>query len=240
MAENSEYYFVKIDALHKTYLGQIRHWENLEIGKAANYIWIKGFTEAQINATSFKSIPFTTVFSYKNHLLFPIGRLLPALQAPNLDWLPIQQALKIELPNYNHGFFGINTSVPVKLVPTDKEEKATVLLVQSQEVSDYITKSPAFRLNPLTWVLVNNEKALIFGTPMLPINGISYWIKGNFILPSGFDLAFLALRSIIEQKLNPQQTHWIWWTSAEDYCLIDKKLLNPLSITSWKETFNIR
>jgi hypothetical protein len=34
---------------------------------------------------------------------------------PNLLWTPIERALSIDLPSFNHNFFGINQSVDIKL-----------------------------------------------------------------------------------------------------------------------------
>jgi len=238
MAENFADYLVQIDTVHKEHLGQIRHWDNLKIATEANYIWIKNFTELQLNSAELQSIPFTKTFVCKDNLLFPKGSLLPYKKMPNLLWTTIERALSIELSNFNHNFFEIHKTVEIKLIPTDEEQKASVLLVNIHAVNKYISNASAIRLKPLKWVLMDAENALIFGEPMLPVDGKTFWQKGNFIFPVGLHLEFLLLEKFIEKKLNLSQNHWIWWTSEYRYSLIDKTMLKPLSISSWKQTLN--
>ena len=83
--------------------------------------------------------------------------------------------------NFNHNFFGIHQSVEIKLISTEAEQKATVLLVNKHTASKYISNASAIRLKPLKWVLIDAENALIFGEPMLPVDGKPFWQKGNFI-----------------------------------------------------------
>jgi hypothetical protein len=239
MAENFADYLVQIESVHKEYLGQIRHWENLKLATEANYIWIKNFTELQLASAELQSIPFTKTFVCKNNLLFPKGSLLPFKKMPNLLWTPIERALSIKLSNFNHNFFGIHQSAEIKLISTEAEQEATVILVNIHIATNYISNASAIRLKPLKWVLIDAENALIFGEPMLPIDGKTFWQKGNFIFPVGLHLQFLFLEKFIEKKLNLSQTQWIWWTSEYNYCLIDTTMLKPLSISSWRQTLKI-
>lgn len=239
MAENFTDYLVQIETVHKEYLGQIRHWDNLKIAAEANYIWIKNFTEWQLTSVELQSIPFTKTFVCKDNLLFPKGSLLPLKKMPNLLWTPIERALSIELSNFNHNFFGIHQDIDIKLRATDTEQKATVLLVNKLTASNYISNASAIRLKPLTWVLIDSDDALIFGEPMLPLDGKTFWQKGNFIFPVGLYFEFELLEKFIDKKLNPHQTQWIWWTSEYCYSLINKNMLKPLTISSWKQPLKI-
>lgn len=239
MAENFADYVVQIETINKEYLGQIRHWDNLKLATEANYIWIKNFTEIQLASTEFKSIPFTTTYVCKDNLLFQKGSLLPSKRISNLLWSPIGRVLSIELSNLNHNFFGIHQTVDIKLKPCDTEQQATILMSNIQTASNYIIKASAVRLKPLKWLLIDSEKVLIFGEPMLPIDGKSFWQNGNFIFPVGLQLEFQLLEKFIEKKINLFQNQWIWWISEDNYCLIDRTVLKPLSISSWKRTLEI-
>ena len=158
---------------------------------------------------------------------------------PNLLWTPIERALRIEMSNFNHNFFGIQQSVEIKLTATEEEQKATFLLVNIHTANIYISNASAIRLKPLKWILVDAENALIFGEPMLPIDGKTFWQKDNFIFTVGLQLEFLLLEKFIEKKLNLFQNQWVWWTSENNYCFIDRTMLKPLSISSWKQTLKI-
>jgi hypothetical protein len=239
MAENFADHFVQIETIHKEYLGQIRHWDNLKVATEANFIWIKNFTELQLGSNELQSIPFTRTYISKSNLLFPKGSLLPLKKMPNLLWTPIERALSIDLPSFNHNFFGINQSVDIKLNATETEQKASILFISTSLASNFILGASAIRLKALNWVLIDAESALIFGEPMLPINGRAFWQKGNFIFPVGLHLEFPLLEKIIEKKLNLFSGQLIWWTSEENYCLINKSNLKPLTIASWKQTLKI-
>lgn len=239
MAENFADHLVQIETIHKEYLAQIRHWDNLKIATEANYIWIKNFNELQLASVELQSIPFTKTFVCIDNLLFPKGSLLPYKKMPNLLWTPIERALNIELSNFNHNFFGIHQSVEIKLIPTEAEQKATVLLLNIHTASNYISNASAIRLKPLKWLLIDTESALIIGEPMLPLDGKAFWQKGNFIFPVGLHLEFLLLEKIIEKKLILSHTQLIWWISECSYCIIDRTMLRPLTISSWKQTLKM-
>jgi MoxR-vWA-beta-propeller ternary system domain bpX2 len=239
MAEDFANHLVQIETIHKEYLSQIRHWDNLKIATEENYIWIKNFTELQLASSELQTIPFTKTYISNNNLLFPKGSLLPIKKTPNLLWTPIERALSVELPSLNHNYFDTNQTIEIKLIASETEQKASILLVNTALASEYILKSSSIRLNPLQWMLINTENALIFGEPMLPINGKAFWQKSNFIFPVGLNVEFPLLENIIEKKLDLSNDQLIWWTSEENYCLINKTNLKPLSIASWKETLKI-
>jgi hypothetical protein len=243
MAENIAedlVYFLEIEIVHEDFLGQIRHWDNLKMATDAHSIWLKNFTEDQLKSVELKSIPFVHIYVSTDNFLFPLGSLLPNKKVPNLLWTPINKALKVNFAGYNHNFFGLNQSVKIQLVPSETETKATALLINVNLANDYIISSASVRLKSLQWLLVDKINVLFLGEPMLPIMGDAFWQKGDFILPLGYDLEFPILENNIAQKINPDGDSWIWWLSTNQYCLIDKKSLQPLSIASWKQTLNIQ
>jgi hypothetical protein len=239
MGENFEDYLVQIESIHKEYLGQIRHWSNLKLATEENQIWIKNFTELQLKSNLLHSIPFIKIYHVKDNLLFPKGSLLPLKKMPNLLWSPIERILSVELSDYNHNFFGVNQSLDIKLKNSDEEQRATALFVKTAKATDYIRNASSIRLKPLKWIIIDDEYALIFGEPMLPIDGETFWQSGNFIFPLGFDLEFPLLARSIEKKLTIGSELFIWWKTKESYCFIEKNSLKPLSIGSWKQTLKL-
>jgi hypothetical protein len=83
MAENFADYLVKLSVEHKDFLGQIRHWDNLKLAVELTDIWIKNFTETQLNSAELLSIPFISIYVCKDNLIFPKGSLLPLKKMPN-------------------------------------------------------------------------------------------------------------------------------------------------------------
>lgn len=239
MAENFADYLVKLSVEHKDFLGQIRHWDNLKLAVELTDIWIKNFTETQLNSAELLSIPFISIYVCKDNLIFPKGSLLPLKKMPNLLWSPIERALTVEIGDYNHNFFGIHQTLLINLVPTQNEKVATILFVKCKEVDSFFQTAPKIRLDALKWCVVEENNALIFGEPMLPIKGKAFWQHGDFILPVGWELAYPILAETIEKKINPLGKYFIWWTSNEHYNLVEKTLLRSLSIASWRQTVKI-
>lgn len=229
-------FFLEIAKTHDAFLGHIRHWDNLKAATDMGVIWIKGFTEHQLNSTILQSIPFIKLYTCKNNLLFPKGSLLPVKKVPNLLWTPIETLLPVTLAGYNHHFFGLPHSIPIKLSTSYEEQQATVILVDVASANHFISNASFIRTQPLKWVLINQQHALIFGEPLLPLNGTAFWQKGNFIFPLGYQLEFPILEKIIEDKIGSNNNVWIWWNTEQSYCVVDKSMLQPLTIASWKQT----
>lgn len=237
MAENvanNLVYWLAIDAVHKEFLAQIRHWDNLKIAIDEGLIWIKDFTDWQLRHNLLHSIPFTSFYYIKDNQLFPKGSLLPNRSVPGYLWTPIEKAFPVTLQGFNHNFFALQQQQSVKLVPADVEYPATVLLVDIKEANSYITSAPAVRLQHLKWVLVNQTMAFIIGEPLLPLSGKTFWQTESFILPVGYDMEFPVLKKIIAQQLDPAGHYLIWWSDETNYCLVDPMLMQPLSIASWR------
>ncbi|MGN6494842.1 MAG: hypothetical protein ACTHLE_22830 [Agriterribacter sp.] len=239
MAENVAndiVYWVEIEAQHKDFLAQIRHWDNLKIAIDGASIWIKDFTDWQLRHNILHSIPFIRFYYCRDNLLFLKGSLLPNRKLTGFLWTPIERAFPITLGEFNHHFFGLHQQQFIRLVPVEAEQPATVLLIDLMAADKYITTAPAFRLQHLQWVLVNKTKALIIGDSLLPLNGKVFWQKEHFIFPVGYAMEFSILEKAVAQHIAPAGNELIWWTDEKKYSLIEKDLLQPLSIASWRQT----
>lgn len=244
MAENIEdnlVYLIEIDRIHKNYLGLIRHWKDLKFATEAKSIWIKNFTELQLESTEFKSIPFIKLYVSRGNLLYSRLGLVPIKKLPNLLWTPIERALPIQLTKLNPNYFGLNQTLVIQLIQSDIEQEATGHFVHINEANSYITQTSSIRLKRLKWILVNQQYALILGAPLLPIPGKAYWLNGNHIIPLGYQLEYPILEKYItEQMTGGNSNKLIWWNEEFEYCLVEKESFKPLSISSWRQTVDIR
>lgn len=231
-------YFLEINKEHKDFLGAIRHWENLKIAFETNTIWIKEFTDDQIDSTELLQIPYIKIYELKENLLFEKGKQLPTKKLPSgLLWSPVLRGLPISLPNFNHNFFGISDTMQIALKRSEDVKKAYALLVEYQELKSYIEFAPKFRLEPLQWVVINN-KALIIGKPLLPLKGNTFWSKNDFLIPTGYDFEWPVLTQTLKDKLNPFDKNIILWNKDNSYSSIPKQNVKPLSISSFRLTFS--
>lgn len=231
-------YFLEINKEHKDFLGSVRHWENLKIAFETNTIWIKDFSAEQINSAEILQIPYIKIYVLKENLLFEKGKQLPSKKLPSgLLWTPILRALSVSLPKFNHNFFGISDMLQITLKRSEDAKEAYALLVDYEELKSYIESAPKFRLEPLRWIVIDN-KALIIGTPLLPLKGNTYWFKEGFLMPSGYDLEWHVLIKTLQEKLNPFQENLILWNKDNSYSIIPKNNIKELSISSFRLTFS--
>lgn len=242
MAENSSnhmIFWLELDLKYKSFLGQIRHWNNLKMAIDNQSIWIKDFSQTQLESTELKSIPFAKLYRCQDNLLFHKNSLLPARKMPAFLWTPIDRALPVELENYNHNFFGISEQQLIRLVASEEEKNATVHLVKITVADPFINTAPAVRLKSIRWARVGSQYAVFLGEPLLPLDGSTFWQRGRYIFPVGYELEFTGLEKFIEQKSGSSASDLIWWMDKTNYCILDSGLLRPLSISSWRQTIRL-
>ncbi|RYE24808.1 MAG: hypothetical protein EOP51_06135 [Sphingobacteriales bacterium] len=235
-AANDIGYYLAVENQHKDLLFQIRQWNDLKVGFEAENIWVAGFDYAQINSLEVKSIPYKQVFYESEGKLFLMGSLLPSRAVPSVLWADIERALPVTLPSFNHNYFGLNEMVQVSLVPSNEEKEAVAMITSIALLKGYIMTAPQVRLQKIGWVLLNNDQALLMGTPQLPINGETHWLHGNFLLPTGYDLDLHMLGDIMHELIDPENEHWIVWNTDNTYFAVDKYDVQQLSLGSFKMT----
>lgn len=229
---NSITYFLCVAAEHKNYLAAIRHWNNLKIAVEEGSVWVKDLTEKQVHSIEVKSIPYKELYTALDHRLFPLGSLLPGRTIPSLLWTPIERGLPVQLPAFNHNYFGVHDKIAVRLVPFYEEREAWALLVTVEVLKAYVETAPAIRLKNLLWALVGDGRAIILGTPLLPLQGEVFWCSGDFLLPGGWGLELDALADTINRLINAERNCWIVWNKEGGYWKLDKGGLQSLSIGS--------
>jgi len=235
---NNIVYYLSIEKKYEIYLGGIRHWNNLKMATDNELVWIKDLSEIQLNLIEIKSIPYTKLYYNIGNKLFLKNSKLPERNVPSLLWTPIDRALQVQMPSYNQNYFGLNETTNVQLITIENEQPSFGLLVAINLLQKYIETAPAVRLLHLTWVIIENNKALILGVPILPIQGNTYWRINNMLIPSGFGLELPILENIVEDQLNKMNDNWIVWNRNSTYTLIGKTKFKPLSISSFKKSKN--
>lgn len=228
-------YVLEIAQQHQAYLGQIRHWSNLKIALDAETYWIKDLTQNQIASVEIKSIPFKHIYSLKEYKLFPVGSHLPLKKMPSsLLWTPIERGLPVTLPSFNHNYFGIQEKIEIQISLSAAEKEPFAMITSLDKLKKYIETASAIRLKNLTWTILEDSKALILGTPLLPIQGDTFWKDDDFLMPTGFDFDINILTTVIKQKIFTENEAWIIWNKESSYFSIEKSYFQPLSISSFR------
>ncbi|CAD0004252.1 hypothetical protein [Flavobacterium salmonis] len=231
-------YFLEIKIEHKDFLGGIRHWDNLKVAFETDTVWIRDFSSEQINSAEIQQIPYKIVYEWKENLLFEKDKLLPSKKLPSgLLWSPILRALPVSLPKFNHNYFGIDQRLEMNLKPSENVKLAFAMLVSFEELKLYIESAPKYRLEPLKWVVID-KRILLFGFPLLPVKGSTFWMNHDFLLPTGYDFEWFSLTGTFQEKLNPSKENLILWNEDNSYSVIPKETIKPLSISSFRLTFS--
>jgi len=233
-APNDITFFIALDEAHKDYLAAIRHWSNLKIAFDAPMVWVKDIDYAQLNSLEAKSIPFKTAFYTRDGKLFLLNSNLPDRNIPSLLWTPIDRAIPIKMPSFNHNYFGIEEKISIHLVPSDKESEAVAMITDLKILQQYIETAAGIRLQKISWAILNDNKAFLLGKPLLPIDGDVFWRRGDALIPAGHDFDLYSLTESANQLLNPEKDAWIIWNTDSTYFLIQKDEIRPLSLSSFR------
>ncbi len=229
-------YYLIIEEARKNDLAHIRHWNNLKAAFEGTRIWIKDLTAAQARSVEVKSIPYKTLLYEKNGKLCLADHQLPYCSIPTVLWTPLQRALPLSLPRFNHNYFGIHEQVPVRLCPSSQEQPAAAMLVSLTELEHYLNTAPAIRVQHLQWTVVNGTQALVLGTPLLPLNGSIFWQQGRFLLPAGYVFELPGISGIFGNKLETGNDQWVVWPTPQTWFLLPNNYLQPLSLSSFRLT----
>lgn len=229
-------YYLAIAKKHTYDLANIRHWQNLKVGFDGDWIWVKDFDYVQINALEVQSMPFKTVYDAIEGKLHLHGSLLPNRNIPSLIWTPIDRAFSVKLPDYNHNYFGIQEKLEMRLIQTDVEKTPVGMITTLDILKNYIERAPSVRLQKLKWVMVNDDKVFLFGTPILPIDGDVFWRQNDFIIPTGFDFELPILLDNWAQIINPKSNFMLVWLSDNTYFKIRKTEFENLSLSSFRRS----
>jgi hypothetical protein len=230
-------YYLAVRVGYENDLARIRQWNNLKVGFEQQIIWIKDFDYAQIHSIEVRSLPFKTVYFEKGNRLYLLGHNLPERIVPSLLWTPIDRAVPITIPTLNHNFFGIDEAIQLKLVTREVESETIAMITTVDVMEQYIQYGPAIRLAQIRWILLDDKKIFLLGTPLLPIPGETYWSRKDLLIPTGFDFELFILADLIQKKVNPGREYWVLWNKANAYSLIPKEKIMPLSRSSFGLTF---
>lgn len=229
---------LSLDTRHKPLLAQIRHWGHLKVGVDGDTLWVKDISGTEAASAQVRSIPFISIYHMKEGLLFPEGSLLPSRKMPALLWTPIEQALPLVLPALNHNFFGLDEKIALRLVPSSEERDAVAMLASLQTLSVYMEIAPAVRLEGIQWCFVSpGNQALLSGFPLLPVTGTAFWQSGDMLLPCGYEPEFPFLSGDICHKIQGGADALICWITPDQYILIPRQYLKPLTRSSFRKSF---
>ena len=205
---NNLEYWLSVSADYKEAVYELRKWSNLKMAVDHHLIWIRGLSEEEIESATVLSIPSIQRYYLKEAQLVPHRKRLPVMIEPNLLWSPIHRGLKVRLPKENFNYFGIEQTYKISLVPSEKVEPINTTIVDLAVLEKYIHTASSIRLKRLKWTILENNKALIIGTPILPIEGQDLYQNLCFLIPAGWKLKNENMVSTYKHALGESIEYW--------------------------------
>lgn len=228
-----------LDKQDEDQLAAIRHWENLKVAGDEQEIWVKDIDQPQINTLEIRSIPFKKLFYAKEGKLYLLNSQLPDRVISTHLWTPINRALKVTLPSFNHNYFGIEEKIKVSIIQCEQEQPAQAIITTLDALGQYIESAPSIRYERIKWTILNNDKAILVGTPLLPISGKAFWQKENSLIPLGYDFELQTIYKSINMLLDNDNTDIVVWDTDNTYSLISKLDLQPLTIDTYRRSVQL-
>lgn len=229
-------FWAEIPRADEDVLGSIRDWKNVQIALEEDVVWLKGFTNEQAVSSEIQQLPNFLLYELRDGLLFRKEALVPSKKMRTaLLWTPIDKALRLAFPSFNHNFFGIDGKIEIKLKPSEEEHSATALLCSIKEIREAIIALPKFKLEKIDWMVIN-DNALFIGNPLLSFPGKTFWSKDEHLLPTGYDFEFKNMSSLLQRKYNAGRDQWLLWNENGNVLYLNKEDFRKLSVSSFRLT----
>ena len=199
--ENGVEYFLSVDQSLMRSLYILRSWPHLRMAVDHDRIWMRGFSEIEIESVRVLSLPSASRYYLIDSKLYLVASRLPSLEEPDFNWIPIQKGLTVDLPKQNFNYFGMNHRHSISLIPTTEEQTVNVLICSTEILYSYVSTAPKVRLQSMKWTLYGAHSAIVIGTPILPIQSEDYWTSACFILPAGYKIKYENMINLYESTL---------------------------------------
>ena len=233
--ENIEFWLSIIPSFREA-IYKLRKWSHLKVANEDNLIWVRGFTKSEIESTSILKIPSAMRYYLKNAQLVPYGKFLPSTIEPSLLWTPIQRGLRITLPKENFHYFGISQVHKISLIPSNDVRPTNAIIVQLQTLESYISTAYYIRLKNLKWTILDSNRALILGAPLLPIKSQDFYQNGCFLIPAGWKIRFDNMTKVYKRALGESAEYWYLLKEENELSKLRKSDFNQLSKGSFIKT----
>ncbi len=185
-------------------VGAVRDMPGLRAAMHGEELWLRGITIAGRAELKLQQLPaLQTYMLDEQDRLFPPGKPTPIGQLPHARWQTLQEFIPVTLPvSAMPG--ALPAPYPIQLAPSSTPQEGDALLTELAVWKTYAEGAPLARLQPLRFAVSESNAVLVVGTPLPPVPGREYFLRGNILLPCGYDFDPPVIASLIARKLNPQ------------------------------------
>lgn len=167
--------------------GAIRLLPGVQVCEAGDELWLRGDGLDDALELALRKIPGAKRFTTDTRgRLFPPGARLPKGRLPDAGWLPLSQwlaprpqtaALQGRMP----------PRIALRLVRSDRERRANVLVTALGAWAEYVRNAPLVRLKPLRFAASADGRVLVRGEPLPPIPGERCVERDGLAVPAGLE-----------------------------------------------------
>ena len=183
----------------------------LEIGEAADSIWLRGPAgEAELELELRKLPAEFRGERLPDGRLRPLESRIPSLVLPALRWEPLRNWLAVELPAANWpGEPG--SPVPLRIVHSAEEEPANVLRTDFESWNEFAQAAAEVRLQRLTFAVSTERQVLVRGTPLPPLAGERFVERAGIAVPAGFGWQPAVSVEVVRRVLGMAEGGFVLW-----------------------------
>jgi hypothetical protein len=201
--------------------GAFRLRTDIEVNAREQDLWLRGPDLTEDLDRALRKLPGAERFTVSpDRRLTPIGARVPTGTLPAEGWRPLSSWL-VPAPQPAALAGELPSSVDLRLVRTDRERPATVLMTTLADWVVYATTAPAVRLRPLRFAAAADGRALVRGTPLPPIQGRRYAEAAGVALPLGYEWAPPVEPAVVRKLLGLEEADLALFDEDGSYERID-------------------
>lgn len=212
-------------------LGPLRTLPEIWLASSAEALWMKCHAEKK-PAFAIRKLPAERSWRLLGELLFEEGRETPSARLPQLDWKPIASQIKIQMPTaaMPAHLDREQQKFDFALLRSQKEQPLAAVLCDLNTWEKHRAESSTARLARLQVAISSRSEALLIGTPLPSIEGMTYWQQGNLLFPAGFELEIPAMGELIARKFDPLSDHFLLFAEDGHFEKVNKRDFIPAQL----------
>jgi hypothetical protein len=214
-----EYVILQIDKSHKASLASFRHLPSIMITEFEDFVWLRCALKNEEFGKQLFKIKFSNWYNLSENYLFKKDKLTPERKFFQADWVSIDEYFPVTLPNFALGGKADVSNPKLELKTHPNFEKPMGMMAKSSDVKTYLNTAPHFRFKNFKYAESKDGNMFLFGTPLLPIIGLSFWQYHNIILPNGKILESKLHMDIFRKQFNTKDVVLIKLDSSYDVIL---------------------
>ena len=186
---------------NKNSLGTIRCTPGIQAAETPEHIYLR----VKNGDDAIRQLPATHTYRLdEQERLFPINGLTPIGKLPTLNWWPLPDFLRIEMPvaALPGKFIG---KLPFRLIPAEAPQESYAMLTTLEQWKTWADTAPAVRLAQLQFAVSATNEVLITGQPLPTLPGKELWMQNGILMPAGYAFEVAILPEIIAVELNPDK-----------------------------------